>query len=420
MSQADSLNAVEYEAETNWAENTSTFATHRLPFKGPIVLTGAVQDALDPNRHVQQLQGGTTPIIGAKDCSFTGEMWLHGHGADTSGAVTIDPIETYWGHLFGNPSLGEANSGPTRSAATGTTANSGSTTTNVVTIASGTFAKGSLALLGTGGLSADGRGGGQPFPVASHVTTNLALRAATPVALNSSDVVRPMVCLYLPETIANTAIKGLRKRFLTGNQKYEAHGCYPKAIRFMQLNPAEVPSMAFDWGASRWDSASAGTFPSAVSSNQYTAAPNAGGSVAIGDFGSTVRTVYDVRQFSLTVDLGVVPLPGQNTVDPFQRYVGARRVGSKIRWSFTVDAEVAGTHIWEDKYLAKTPIWIINSLSTTPGSAVCLYMQNCKIDKRPVQTSVNGINSVMVQGYACAGTDLSTDLSQAALVLGLG
>jgi hypothetical protein len=171
--------------------------------------------------------------------------------------------------------------------------------------------------------------------------------------------------------------------------------------------------------ASWWDSTSGATFPSTVAQNQYNPAPVGGGSFIVGDVGSTTRNAYDVRAFSISIELGMVPLPGYGGVDPYQRYVGARRVPSKVRWSFTVDAEASGVHLWEDKYLAGTSIWITNSLSTAAGSAVGMHMQNCKIDKRPKQVSVNGINSILVEGYACAGSDTTTELSQSAFVLAL-
>lgn len=417
MSQTDALFQLEYEQETSWGENVSTFATHRPPLIKPIDLTPLTQDAVNSNRNISQLQGGTSWFPGLKDGQLTLDMYLHGHGGVTSGAVTIDPVETFWSYFFGNPSLVEANAAPTRSAASGTTVAAGSTTTAVNTVASGTFARGSLCRIGTGGLSADGRGSGQFYQVNNHTGTVLNLRNATIANPNAADVVHSGVNLYLPETPANTAIKSWRGRILTGNQRYFVRGVYPKALRLQGLSPGEIATLSGDVGITSWDSTSGGTFPSAVARNDYDPQPNAGGSFIVGDAGSTVRFPYDAREFNINIELGVVPLPGHGAVDPFSKYVAARRTPSKITGSFVIDAEATGTNTFETKFLAKTSFWIVASLSTTAGAALGIALQNCKITKRPKQVSRNGINSILVEFCAYAGTDTTTDLSQAALVV---
>lgn len=417
MSDTPLLCAVEYEAEANWAENAAFTPAHRIPLLEPIDIGGFTQDAMDASRHVQQLQGGTSPVIGPKEASWKETMYLHGHGGITSGAVAIDPIETYWGYMFGNPSLAEAISPPTRSAAAGTTVAAGSTTTLVNTAASGTIARGSLVRIGQSGLSKDPRGGGQFYAVNNHTGTVLTTRHALPAIPSVADVIHSGVNLYLPETIAGAAIKGLRKRFLTPEQKYEARGCYIKSLALTGLGPAAIPKIETDWGGSWWQSTNVGAFPSATASNQYTPAPNGGGSFCYGTVGSTVANYLTIRDFSINIELGVVPLPGHNGVDPFQRYVGARRTPSKITGTFTFDAEASGTNTFEGLFLAGTRIWITNTLSATAGSALGMHLQNCCITKRTKQTAVNGINSFVVDFTAYAGTDLATELSQAALVV---
>jgi hypothetical protein len=424
MSNTDQLGALEYEQEASWCVATSTFATHRWPILEPLNISGLTEQADGPERVVQQLQGGTTPVRSVRGGEFDTLMWLHGHGGATSGAVTIDPIETIMAYAFGDPSLSEANSCPTRSATSGTTVNgSGSTTTNIVTTASGTFAVNSLFRLGTGGISADGRGSGQFYPVTSHTTTNLVPRFATITAAANTDAVHSAVNFYLPETPTNASVKSWRGRWVTPDQQVIMRGIYPKAMTFAGLNGTEKPTFGVKWGVSDWDSArvavDAATYPSTVTQNQYNPAANAGGSFIVGDFGSTVRTAYNVRDFSITVELGVHPFPGHTGVGPRQSIIGARRTPSKIRWSFIVDATTgAAENIWETKYEAGTAIWIMNTLSSAAGSAVGFWMQNCKIDRVPTLMSHNGINSIKVEGYACAGTTVTTELSQAALVVG--
>jgi hypothetical protein len=410
----NALCAVEYEAEATWGVNTSTFATHRVPILDPVDVSGLNQDGIEPLRAVQQMQGGTTPIMGPLGGSFKTRLWLTGHGSTTSGATTLDAMETFKGYAFGNP----ANStGVIASAATGTTAAVGSTTTNVVTAASGTFARGSLCRIGTSGLSKDVRGGGQFYPINNHTTTNLLLRHATPTAAANADVVYAAINFWFPELAGNTAVKGLRFRFLTPDQQYECHGCWPMSVTITGTNPAEVPIMEIEWGVTWWQSTSGGTFPSSVTQNQYNPAPVGGGSFIVYDVGSTVATEYSIRAFSVSIQLGIAPLPGVNTVHPRARYVGAVRQPSKIRFSFTYDAEAAGTNTFETKRQAGTSIGWTWSGSTTAGSALGMHAQNCKLDKAVRQVQMNNINSYTVEGYCCAGSDTTTDLSQAALVM---
>ena len=131
MAQTNRLQALEWEPEASWAVDTSTF-TKRGPILGTVDVSSLKQDAIDPERAVQQLQGGTPKILGPKSGSIKFSIWATGHGSATSGAVTITDLETLVGYFFGNPSLAENVSAPTRSATSGTTADAGSTTTSTV------------------------------------------------------------------------------------------------------------------------------------------------------------------------------------------------------------------------------------------------------------------------------------------------
>ena len=417
MSQTDKLYAVEYEAEASWAENVSTFATYRPAILTAIDTSNLKHDAIEPERVVQQLQGGTPPILGPKSGEFTMELWATGHGSSTSGAITLDPNEVFKGFIFGNPSLAEALSAPTRSAASGTTINgAGSTTTVLVTTASGTFARGSLCRVGAGGGTADGRGNGKFYAVNNHTGTNLTLRHATQANPANADIVYTAVNFYFNETVANTAVKGVRFRFLSGDKQYICRGCWPKTVELVGTDVSERPRWRITWGVSEWDSTSSGIFPSAVATNTFNPAPVCGGAIQVQDVGVTTRNERNARGFKITIEMGVVPLEGHGGVWPFQTYVAAVRTPSKIRASW-IETAGDGHATWEAKYLAGTAQAITASLSITNGSALGIQMQNFKLDKRPVQISHNGINSVMLEGYACAGTDVTTELSQAALVV---
>jgi hypothetical protein len=412
VSQSNQLFALEYEPEGSWAENVAMTPTHRIPVLGPIT-PDFTQDMVEPERAVQQLQGGTAPILGPKSGSFRFSIWATGHGSPTSGAITLDAMETLVGYGFGNPSLGEPLSAPTRSAASGTTAAGGSTTTNVVTAASGTFARGSLCRLGAAG---DARGGGKFYAINNHTGTSLLLRHATQGALNAADVVHAAVNFYFPETIAGTAVKGLRFRFLSGDKKYIARGCWIQSVALTSTNVSERPRWEFEVGVSEWDTTDTGSFPSAVASNQHNPAPVCGGAIQVQDAGVTTRNERNARDFTLTIETGIQPLRGHGGVWPYQTFVGAVRTPSKIRASW-IETAGDGHDTWEAKYLAGTAQSLTASLSINAGSALGVHIQQLRLDKRPIQIVNDNVNSVQLEGYACAGDDLATELSQAAAVI---
>jgi hypothetical protein len=411
VSQTDRLFALEYEAEAGWAENVSTFATHRIPCLGPIV-PDFKQDMIEPERAVQQLQGGTAPILGPKSGTFRFRVHATGHGSATSGAVALTAMETFKGYGFGNPSLGESLSAPTRSAANGTTAAGGSTVSNVVTAASGTIARGSLVRLGA---ARDGRGGGKFYAVNNHTGTNLALRNDTQLALNAADVVHSAVNFYFPETIAGTAVKGLRFRFLYLDKQYLARGCWIQSITLVDTDVGQTPKWEFEVGVSEWDSTTGATFPSAVAMSTDNPSPVCGGALHVQDVGVTTRNERNARGFTLTIQTGIQPTRGHGGLWPYQTYVGAIRTTSKIRASW-IEA-VTDIATWETKYRAGTAQQLVASLSITAGSALGVHIQTLRLDKHPVLIVNDNTNAVQLEGYACAGTDTATELSQAAAVI---
>lgn len=417
MSFASALAAVEYEAETTWGEATATFAAHRIPIVGALDTNGLVQAKQDSDRSQQFLQGGSQHILGVKGGSFKMKLWLAGHGVTTAGAVTLDAMETFLGYVFGNPSL---TTGVILSAAASTTATAG-TAAAPTTAASATFTAGTLCRIGAMG---DTRGGAQFYPIGTHVGTTLSLLLAMLGAPTNGDIVYPCSNFFFPESTANSAVKGLRFRLLTANQRYECHGCWPMSATISGLNPGEIPAIEIEWGVSWWIPVATGTFPSAVASNAYNPAPVAAGSLLLQDVGVTTNNAAArriCRSFSIQIQLGIVPLQGPGAVaDAFQVIVGAVRTPSQIKVSWMEDAEAAGTATLDAKFLAATPQQAMFTASCTAGSALGFYFRSLVIcGKRPVQQPDNSINRTMIEAYAYTGPVTTTDPQAAAFMMGM-
>lgn len=414
MSNAGELGAVLYEAETNWGEDVTTFATHRIPVLGPIDASGLKHDKIDPQRLTQYLQDGTAWILGPMGGSFKTRIWATGHGAALTGAVTVDAIETFLSYVFGKI---------TATATDGTTA-SGGTATALTTDASATFHAGAGGIFRLGALG-DARGGGQAGVVSSHVLTTLTSLVAFDAAPSGTDAVMPCQNLYIPESSndASTAITGLRFLLMTANYKYECHGCYPISVKLTGTNPGEIPAWEIEWGVSWWRYTTAGTFPSSVTSNQHMPAPNTGGSFFINDVGTATRAAANkrsCRSFGVDITLGIVPLMGPGGVNPYQTIVGAKRVPSVIKVNWSEDSEAATASPTLDGYFTgSTRKHALATLNPTNGASIALYFPNlCITGARPVQTVTDRINRIAVEAIAYTGPTATSELTLSAMRIG--
>lgn len=410
MSNASQLAALEYEAETTFGENVSTFGTHRVPIFGDPDITGLKHDKQDAKRVSQRLQEGSLWILGPQSGSFKTKMYLHGHGSTTSGATTVDPVETFLSFAFGTPSASII------SAASGTTL-TGGTATVPLTTASGTFAAGSLCRIGS--LN-DARGNGQFYAIATHTTTTLTLLQAMDGVPSNGDVLFSAANFFLPEdpTGAPAAITGLRMRFLTANLRYELHGCYPTNLAITGLNPGEIPTIEVTWGVSWWQYSTA-TYPSVLASNQYNPGPVASGSFFLNDVGTLTRVKRTVREFSIDVKMGVDMLPGPGGVNAYQVCIGAKRVVSDITVKWTEDSDAATLTPALDTFaLGTTKKHMTATLSTTAGSAIGFRFNALAVKSRPIQTKRGNINSVSIECDAQTGSTLTSDLTASAMIMG--
>jgi hypothetical protein len=385
---------------------------------GEVDASGLKHDKIDPKALVQTLQGGVQWILGPQSGSFTMKLYLPGHGAATTGSVTVDAMETFYGFIFGNA---------TPTATAGDTATGTGTASTPHTTGANGFVAGGLLRGGIGGTSADGRGNGQGSVVSTHAANVLTLLVAFDGALSAADALKPCVNLYLPEdpNDATAAVASFRCELLSANYRYRCHGCFVSGVKFSGGNAGELPSLDVTVTVSWWEySVATAAFPSSVTSNRYNPAPTAGGSLFLAPVGTATRDTTskrNIRSLSIDIGLGVAPLMGLNGVSQYQTIVGAVRVPSPIKWSWTEDSGAASdTPELDGFFTGSTAYHILATLGPVDGKSVCVYSPNiCYSGPRPTQKNVNRVNRTSIEAMAYTGGDTTSQLSQSAIRFGL-
>lgn len=407
MSHSSTLYALEYEAESTFGEDVTTFATFRLPTVEPPTFEPLSQEMMDSGRSTQYRNEQSDPIPGPMGGSFTTKLDLTGHGSTTAGATSIEQIETFLGMVLGGTAAVSAASGTTSSAGTASAP---------TTAASGTFTAGSMCRIGALG---DAKGNGQFAAISTHSGTTLNLLTAIDGAPTSSDVVYSAGMMFVNETATTTAVAGIRFRCATANIGFELHGCYPTAIAFSGLNAGERPQITITWGVSWWRYTSSAV-PSAVTMDVFPGQPVAAGSFFINTVGTSTRAKYSLVDFSMDYTLGVVPIEGPGGANAYQKCVGARRVTDRCVINLTLLAEAATASpaqaaIWDD-FLepsgTQTPRHALYTLNPSIGAAVGMYWPRLKpTGPRPTQIVWNGLNAVKLSFLAGAGATTTSDLT---------
>lgn len=395
--------AIEVEAETVLGENTSTFATLRLPQRGAVDLSTLVQNKIAPEITTQYRNDGTKHIIGPQSGTFVTRHYLTGHGSTTSGATALTAFETFLGNVIGNATL---------SAAGGTTA-SGGTASALTTAASGTFAAGSLCRVGTLG---DARGNGQAAAIGTHVATTLTLLTALDAAPSGTDVVYSGANLYPSENPTSTTVTSYRMRVLTANDKYELHGCVPQSYAFSGMNTGDAPMIEITWAVAWWKRVTTGTFPSTLTTDTNLPAPVAAGSFFWQTAGTATRNKLTIRNFTFETTIGMELQNGPGGANQYQTLVSARRTKDVYKLTFTVDAESnTAAPALDTAFLATTLHHALYTLSVVDGTSVALYFPKVEIaEARPVQRADGNVNRYQITAFAFTGTTTTSDLTLSA------
>lgn len=408
---ASRLQALLYKSEVSWGENSTDMSSAvRIQAREPVSLDGFDHSMIEPARTVQYKNERTAGIPGPQSASFQFSVYLCGHQTSTSGATSMTALGNLLAWVFGGGNV---------SAASGTTIDgAGSTTTNFVTTASGTFDPGSLFRLGAIG---DGDGEAQWYVTNTHTLTDLLSKVAAPGAPAAGAVV------YSAETIhtLETTHEVTPKRFLiqTHDTQWIAHGCFPMAIALSGLNPGELPIATITVGAS-WFEPVSQTFPNATAAtvNTTTPSPNALGSVNFQDYGTTTRNALSIRSCAIDFKLGVVPTVGIDGVSQYQKIVGAKRTDDTCSITLTVDAGGASaTPTYWTSFLSNAAKHLLISFSTAAGQSWAVYLPRCfYAGKRPTQMDMDGINRLSFQVSASTdGSATTDDLTLSSFRLGL-
>ncbi len=410
MSNPSTLSALEYAPETSFAEDSSTFATHRIPVLDAIDPSGLVHSKEMAGRVGQYMQnGGGGYVLMGQEGSFTTKLDLTGHGTTTVGSPTISAMETFLGYVFGNVSA----SMPVSTTITGGTAASPTTT------ASGTFSAGALCAVGALG---DGDGDNQLYAIGTHNATTLNLLTALNGAPVNGAVLRSAAMFHPYESPfgigVTSTVPGLRFRFLSSNLHYAAHGCAPTGWTLSGLSPGERPQITVTWGVARWSAVSA-TFPSSVSTTTNNPAVVAAGSLFVNDVGTSTSAKRTHRNLTIDVSGGMQAARGPGGVSAYQTIQGWDRMPLTIKWSWIEDADATtASPVLQGYGTGTTNKHILATLSATAGTQVGFYSPNVCVSSVPVQFNNNGINSMKFEGTAETGTTTTNDLTASALRMG--
>lgn len=403
------LQCLLWDDESSWGENVQSMSgAKKITILDPIDVSGLTHEMMETGRVTQYLQENTAGAPGAMGGSFSFRVYLCGHGSTTAGAITLSDLENLLGWT-----LGAVKSAPPDGT---TVSGGGSTVTSIDTVASGTFAPGQLFRVGAkGDAGADGQWG----VVNTHTLTALSSRTAFPVAPANAAVVYTAANVHTNENASQSAISGYRFQIFTANQQFICHGCHPTAVTFDGLSPGEMPSATVTIGVSWWEY-SADTFPETTSLTTHTPAPVAAGSLFLQTHGTTTRATYSVRQFTLSVTLGVQPLFGPDGVNAYQRIVGARRTPSEITATLVVDSTAASTTPTYPALWATNAVHhLLYSLSTANGQAMAIYLSRIFWrGNKPTQSDLDGLNRQTLMFKASTNTVTTSELTLSALRIG--
>jgi hypothetical protein len=393
MSRTSRLQAVAYEAESNYAEAVSTFGT-RLAVYDNIDTSGLDKAKMESPRIGQYRSERGKPIPLVKGGSFRIRMPLAGHGSSTAGAgLSVAAYETLLGYVIGTAEL---------SASGGTTVASAADADSITTAASGTFDAQGFAFIGVKG---DLRGDGQPVAIDTHVATAMELLTAAPAAPTNGDVVAACTQVY-PDDQPTATLTSLRFRLSTANQCYDCHGCVPTSVEYETARGRPL-TIAITFQVGYWLE-STPTFPTSASFDEFVPAPYAGGSFFFQAHGTTTRATYLVRDLRIEHTLGTKVMEGPQGLRDDQLAIGAIRTGDEMfRLSFTLDAQTqSASPTWPANWDAEQDFHVLVGFNgAASGKRVGLYLRRFRIDgKRPVQQDFEGVNSYAISGFATTDT----------------
>lgn len=364
-------------------------------------------------------RGGTFQYMGDSEFGvpgpFTGmtfrvEMDFYGHGSATNTSLSETPLGRLLGHVFGVSDATQVGGSITSNPADGTSLISTETT----------LLAGGIVRVGVKG---DGRADGQAAIVADN-SSEYELCTGLPGTPTTDDDIFVSQMIYPDVTNSNNHLTSdgsaqnntIRAIIATANKQWACRGCACTGVEVTSIDAAGIPRIALTFMAAHVTPIDV-TFPSTTASSDSAPAVVSGGSFFYQTVGTVTRQTEPVRNVSLTIDHGVVPIIGSGGANEGQVIQGYVRTMSIPRLSFSVEAEDATTSPawsswWDTDPNTNTYRHILYTMSVTDGRAIALYMPKCRpIGPRPTQADIEGLNYVPVQvegRVADPGNDWST------------
>jgi hypothetical protein len=401
------LQAVLFNAETAWAEIVNTFGT-ALPLIDSVDLSGlARRKERIPHMRQYGNEGYQDIMMPWDGASITLRGRLPGLGATAAGAVPSSDMVTLLGRLIGATLEGLA---------TGTTFTGGTATVPTTTAANGAAA----GALVRGGSIGDGRVGGQWLPVASHAGNDLTLLLAAPVAPDNADVLYASRMVHPNESPGvMEEVDSFRLRVLTANGHYTLRGCFPlSGPRITGTSPGEVLGWEADIGVAAVETASA-TFPHATATQRHAGSPVTNGSIAYGTVGSTTRSEFAVRSFTMTTELACEGIRGPGGDIEGQLFQTAKRTSAGCMLELVIDAPATGTYTWRTEFTGDpnaAVYWqLVASFTVADGRAVGAYFPNLVlVEEEPIDVNDGGFNRLRLKFRSNTNTGGATELERSA------
>lgn len=401
------LAAVLYEAESVFGEDVDTFATH-LQLIGPPAIA-FTQDRQSQDQTRQRPHDSIQDVRLPYGGTLTTRHHLTGHGGTAAGALSATDLFNLLALVIGGSDASDVGD-----------AADGSGTVTAPGVSGGTFGSGGLVGIGAPN---DARGGGQVYAVDNLSMGVLTLLTDLPATLDALDVIYAMLQVFPLNTPATfCAVTSTRWLVQSANKIFSAHGVFPTAISFSNLNTGQIPEVEIVWEVSRWKPVSVPTFPTAVATDAQTPTPVGAGSLFYGNVGDPTRQTANLRDVSITINLDIRGVPGPGGVDQYQMMQDSVRHNANMTMQLTFDSQEVD---WDAIYTADPATQpfehILYTLSNVDGKRLAFYLREGKITSpRPTQQAIEDLNRVQVTFESVRGSDTSDDRTMSDWMLGLG
>lgn len=404
---------LEYNDETNFAENAQSLNTNTFGTRIPVIdyaLNLNQERIANPEIRSRMNEEGLSNS-GIRVATIEIETYLAGHLTTTSGSLTQT-----WLHKLLSDGFGGSNV-----AANGTTVSAATSGSSVTFTATTGWAAGMIGWLGAKG---DAKGDGQAFVVNSVGTpvTFLTALAATPAA---SDVIYAGQQLYHDESVAQTLTT---KRFQCGysstptsGAQFQVLGCQLAGVDF-KFPMGDIPRVRLKYIGAYWGRNGV-TIPSASPTikDQF-AAPTAAGRFFINSYGTATSAVDTPSEVTLSINLGLEPIIGPGGAGTYQNIVGWTRTMAQPTLTVKLPWQTAYETWFDTANQSFVYKHILFNCNVVDGRRVAFYLPKVfPVGNRPSQPVES--NRQLYVPITFRGTDDTsgaTELTKSAFRMALG